>query len=162
MSAAPSTSIAKSGILEKFLGTSNYNVLLAVSANILSWIVATFMPSKIPLLLPDIPQEEKKEKYMKTKQHKSLVLRPCSSPTSPSRRTTSCKGRLVNSSFRESFKKVKTGERENCELSKTSQRRPSVVQHELNKQKPKLDTKLYPNYTDMPRMWAEVSDTQKQ
>ena len=109
-------------------------------------------------------QEEKKEKYMKTKQHKSLVLRPCSSPTSPSRRTTSCKGRLVNSSFRESFKKVKTGERENCELSssKTSQRRPSVVQHELNKQKPKLDTKLYPNYTDMPRMWAEVSDTQKQ
>ena len=49
---------------------------------------------------------------------------------------------------------------ENCEL-KTS-RRPSVVQHELNKQKPKLDTKLYPNYTDMPRMWAEVSDTQKQ
>ena len=62
MSATPSTSIAKAGILENFLGTSNYNVLLAVSANILSWVVATFVPSKIPLLLPDIPQEEKKDK----------------------------------------------------------------------------------------------------
>ena len=58
---ASSTSLAKTGILETFLGTSNYNILLAVSANILSWVVATFVPSKIPLLLPDIPQEEKKD-----------------------------------------------------------------------------------------------------
>ena len=40
-------------------------------------------------------------------------------------------------------------------------RRQSVVQQELNKQKPKLATKLYPTYIDMPQMWAEVSDTQK-
>ena len=52
-------SSAKSSLLEKFLGTPNYNVLLAVSANILSWIVATLLPSKLPLLLPDIPQEDK-------------------------------------------------------------------------------------------------------
>lgn len=54
-----SVSTAKTGFLERFLGTSNYNVVLAVSANIISWIVATLMPSKLPRLLPDIPEEEK-------------------------------------------------------------------------------------------------------
>lgn len=43
-----------------------------------------------------------------------------------------------------------------------ARRRQSIVQMELNKQKPKLATKLYPTYTEMPQMWAEVSDTQKQ
>ena len=89
-------------------------------------------------------------------------FRSASSPTSPSKRTTSCKGRLVKSSYRESFKKVRNDKNSVESVGEKSSRRPSVVQQELNKQKPKLDTKLYPNYTDMPRMWAEVSDTQKQ
>ena len=62
------------------------------------------------------------------------------------------------SSFRESFKmsdREKNG-------GAPEKRRQSIVQMELNKQKPKLATKLYPTYTDMPQMWAEVSDTQKQ
>jgi NADPH:quinone reductase-like Zn-dependent oxidoreductase len=49
----------RTGLLERLLGTSNYNVVLAVSANIISWIVATLIPSKLPHLLPYIPEEEK-------------------------------------------------------------------------------------------------------
>ena len=45
------------GLLERLLGTANYNVVLAVSANIISWIVATLVPSKLPRLLPFIPEE---------------------------------------------------------------------------------------------------------
>ena len=92
------------------------------------------------------------------------IFRSASSPTSPSRRTTqSCKGRLVKSSYRESFKQKPKKDKNGTDNNGTEKpRRPSVVQMELNKQKPKLDTKLYPNYTDMPRMWAEVSDTQKE
>lgn len=60
-----SISTTKTGLLERFLGTPNYNVLLAVSANILSWIVASLMPSKIPRLLPDIPEEDKDGQHRK-------------------------------------------------------------------------------------------------
>ena len=73
--------------------------------------------------------------------------------------TSTSKGRIHRKSeFRESFKKNEMkSERSNLALT----RRQSVVQQELNKQKPKLATKLYPTYIDMPQMWAEVSDTQK-
>ena len=92
----------------------------------------------------------------------TCIFRSASSPTSPSRRTTqSCKGRLVKSSYRESFKQKPKKDKNGTDKDEKP-RRPSVVQMELNKQKPKLDTKLYPNYTDMPRMWAEVSDTQRE
>lgn len=47
-------------------------------------------------------------------------------------------------------------------VGSTRGRRQSIVQMELNKQKPKLAAKLYPSYVDMPQMWAEVSDTQNQ
>ena len=50
---------ARADLLERLLGTSNYGLVIAVSANIISWIVATLMPSKLPHLLPDIPEEEK-------------------------------------------------------------------------------------------------------
>lgn len=56
-----SVPVVRSGLLERILGTSNYNIVLAVSANIVSWIVATLLPSKIPRLLPFIPEEETKE-----------------------------------------------------------------------------------------------------
>ena len=55
----PSSSLSTTSILERLLGTSNYNVVLAVSANIISWLVATLAPSKLPCLLPFIPEEEK-------------------------------------------------------------------------------------------------------
>ena len=73
----------------------------------------------------------------------------------------STKGRIHrNSSFRESLKKVEKNSEKSSNHSAVT-RRQSVVQMELNKQKPKLATKLYPTYVDMPQMWAEVSDTQK-
>jgi len=48
----------KTSLLERLLGGSNYNVLLAVSGNIISWLVAALVPSKISYLLPFIPEEE--------------------------------------------------------------------------------------------------------
>ncbi len=64
------------------------------------------------------------------------------------------------SSFRESFKKVDKENGGGGEKSGAG-RRQSIVQMELSKQKPKLAAKLYPTYTEMPQMWAEVSDTQQ-
>lgn len=90
-----------------------------------------------------------------------------SSPASPAKGNT-CIGRAGTtgstgsigtprrSSFRESFK-IKADKTED-----SGSRRQSVVQMELVKQKPKLAQKLLPRYIDMPQMWAEVSDTQKQ
>ena len=84
--------------------------------------------------------------------------------------SNSSKGRIHrNSSFRESLKKTAAEKNSNngtggAAVDKSNSavtRRQSVVQMELNKQKPKLATKLYPTYIDMPQMWAEVSDTQK-
>ena len=54
-----SNQTVKISLLERILGTSNYNVALAISANIISWIVATIIPSRLPKLLPFIPQEER-------------------------------------------------------------------------------------------------------
>lgn len=56
LSSPPAT---RTSLLERLLGTANYGVVLAVSANIVSWFVATLLPSKLPSLLPFIPEEDK-------------------------------------------------------------------------------------------------------
>ena len=61
-SAGSSTKSGSTPFLERLLGTSNSNIILAVVGNILSWMVTKFIPSKLPYLLPFIPEEEKGNK----------------------------------------------------------------------------------------------------
>jgi hypothetical protein len=58
-STGSSTTSGSTPFLERLLGTSNSNIILAVVGNILSWMVTKFVPSKLPYLLPFIPEEEK-------------------------------------------------------------------------------------------------------
>mmetsp|Transcript_19711 Transcript_19711/g.36788 ORF Transcript_19711/g.36788 Transcript_19711/m.36788 type:complete len:456 (+) Transcript_19711:159-1526(+) len=50
------------------------DVIIAVFANILSWLVATFAPSYVPYLLPNIPEEDKSETVSRNDQTQCIAI----------------------------------------------------------------------------------------
>ena len=110
-------------------------------------------------------------------------FRPPSSPVSPTRRSTSCKGRYSTASkrpsFRESFKRPRgTGNEQQTSMTSglpssssispgtsgghqdRGRRRTSIVQSIINEDKPNLENRIGPSFSEMPEKWAEVTDIQ--
>jgi hypothetical protein len=54
----------------------NVDVIVAVFANILSWIVATFVPSFLPYLLPVVQEEDKSQTLSSSKTKCIVIGRP--------------------------------------------------------------------------------------